>query len=667
MPALSVLAEGEASMTTKASGADLDVSEAAGSQDVDEGRRGLFVALLGAAGASALAGCGAEDRQSAVGNSSAALSGTATVKYVDTIGTSGSPGDLRGLTSAAAGWVAVAHGFYAVGDGGGGVFYWDASSTAADNGGTIIQATGVTTGRWIRIFEGPVRLAWFGVHDDQSVDDTTRVQAALNAAKDIVLSNCRIDSPITVESTVRTLICEGSIQCRWAPSGEDSYYAAVTFKPDFGGSVLGTLRVCNYNSPSETTRLDGVLFNECAAFYADAIRVENVRYGVVLYKCESGWNVNTISGDMIRGYQPGSGNDHGGDFVAMSHCKNGRIGNISGENIYKAAVYLAPGYENDQTCPNDGITIESIDVHLQDNAQSSALSLRSAVHLRVGSIVSRSGLSALIVRRYESPNPENVVDDISIGDITRISGTNSGNASAVDITALYNGSLYGTFGRVQIGNIYATDVAGYVVNIASTERFQVMGTLEAKSCKGAMVVQELVDSIDIGTMITENSTEHDVVVLDTVDSGSGGRLNVDNYVIRSRSGNSYIPVWVKNGAAGGGYADRLLFLRFGTTVDRQSSPSYGIVFLLDTQIDSEYRHPSSAFRFIFDSIQSAVSTAKIRVRGCDVREVFDGRMYSDTIPADSTWPDGTHIYKTSPSSGTWAWLRMSGSFTALSA
>lgn len=42
-------------------------------------------------------------------------------------------------------------GYYEKGDGGGGLFYWDSTSTETDNGGTIIQATGITTGRWKKI------------------------------------------------------------------------------------------------------------------------------------------------------------------------------------------------------------------------------------------------------------------------------------------------------------------------------------------------------------------------------------------------------------------------------------------------------------------------------------------------------------------------------------
>ena len=57
-------------------------------------------------------------------------------------------------------------GYYSEGDGGGGTFFWDTSSTDADNGGTIIQATGVTTGRWKRVYSGAVNVKWFGAKSD---------------------------------------------------------------------------------------------------------------------------------------------------------------------------------------------------------------------------------------------------------------------------------------------------------------------------------------------------------------------------------------------------------------------------------------------------------------------------------------------------------------------
>jgi hypothetical protein len=56
-------------------------------------------------------------------------------------------------------------GYYARGDKGGGLFYYDAASTATDNGGTIIKQTSVTgAGRWIRQYDsGEINVCWFGV------------------------------------------------------------------------------------------------------------------------------------------------------------------------------------------------------------------------------------------------------------------------------------------------------------------------------------------------------------------------------------------------------------------------------------------------------------------------------------------------------------------------
>jgi len=52
------------------------------------------------------------------------------------------------------------------------LFYWDAASTEVDNGGTIIQATAITTGRWKRVFSGAVNVKWFGAKGDGVADDT---------------------------------------------------------------------------------------------------------------------------------------------------------------------------------------------------------------------------------------------------------------------------------------------------------------------------------------------------------------------------------------------------------------------------------------------------------------------------------------------------------------
>jgi hypothetical protein len=50
-----------------------------------------------------------------------------------------------------------------IGDGLGGLFYWDAAATAADDNATLIQPNGVATGRWRRILNTPAlntELSW---------------------------------------------------------------------------------------------------------------------------------------------------------------------------------------------------------------------------------------------------------------------------------------------------------------------------------------------------------------------------------------------------------------------------------------------------------------------------------------------------------------------------
>jgi hypothetical protein len=80
-------------------------------------------------------------------------------------------------------WVNL-RGYYSNGDGGGGWFYWDDTTTATDNGGTIIQVTGISTGRWRRFYiENEMNLLWFGAKPSNSVVDAATNKNAFNAAK----------------------------------------------------------------------------------------------------------------------------------------------------------------------------------------------------------------------------------------------------------------------------------------------------------------------------------------------------------------------------------------------------------------------------------------------------------------------------------------------------
>jgi len=90
--------------------------------------------------------------------------------------------DLRLLDGSSGSGRANLSGYYAPGDGGGGSFWWDATSTETDNNGTIIKVTAVATGRWKRLYSGEINVRWFGAKGDGVTDDSSAIVAAIAAS-----------------------------------------------------------------------------------------------------------------------------------------------------------------------------------------------------------------------------------------------------------------------------------------------------------------------------------------------------------------------------------------------------------------------------------------------------------------------------------------------------
>lgn len=70
-------------------------------------------------------------------------------------------------------------GYYSEYDGGGGLFYWDSTSTETPVDGIVVQVNGVSTGRYKRFISDSVNVLWFGADKTNTIDSSSAFQKAV--------------------------------------------------------------------------------------------------------------------------------------------------------------------------------------------------------------------------------------------------------------------------------------------------------------------------------------------------------------------------------------------------------------------------------------------------------------------------------------------------------
>lgn len=266
-------------------------------------------------------------------------------------------------------------GYYSAGDGGGGEFYWDSTSTETDNGGTIIQVSGVTTGRWKRIYNNIVNVLWFGVSNNEGVDATAKIQSILDSFNDCLIpkGNYRIDGTLNLNIVSQKLLIEGNLYRKTVNTNSTSPIIKISAQKvslkGTGNNVIscenntpfGLILIGTENITSSSTQAN-ILWCEISGF--NIIGNSNVAsVGIDMNSIEAFGSSqanysNTIYNNLIQNVGVG---------VRMnSQCNGNIITNIQFFGITKYAIFLdGTTYGASQSV--SGNSISSIFVHFSSS------------------------------------------------------------------------------------------------------------------------------------------------------------------------------------------------------------------------------------------------------------------------------------------------------------
>ena len=194
--------------------------------------------------------------------------------------------------------------FYStIGDTGGGTFYWNKTSTATADDAMIVQVTGVTTGRWIRIVKDKYYVEWFGAKGDNSTDDTIPIQncinyvATLTKGGDIAFyAKTYLVSHLYLKKWVNLIGAE-----KYLSAGATTEYSGTTIKNSNSSYQENFIELYADNSfPSQTGEIDG-LSKSYPNFTIKNITFDGSLTSKYTFNISQSWGFSLIGCKFYRG------------------------------------------------------------------------------------------------------------------------------------------------------------------------------------------------------------------------------------------------------------------------------------------------------------------------------------------------------------------------------
>ena len=233
---------------------------------------------------------------------------------------------LRNLTGTSSDSI-ILDGYYSANDGGEGLFIWTTDTTTADNVGLVVVPIGPRTGCWKRQYNGEVNVKWWGAYGDNSHDDSSFIQSAIDIMSSLGGGEIRFDSATYLISNY--ILLRSNIKLKGTKNTVLKRNFNIAAPMLVNANRGNNQQILDTNIILEDLILDGGLIDGYAPPWIDGYQV------VLLSYCDNCKLINITCRNSKE------------DGLILEFCQFCSISNSDVYNCKKAGIYL-PGSDNCQ-------------------------------------------------------------------------------------------------------------------------------------------------------------------------------------------------------------------------------------------------------------------------------------------------------------------------------